>query len=181
MNCSCLVLQVGVCGGHECLCSGGELLHYLLQASLLLLLWWWPCLLLLKVIRPCCCYHPILNQNDSSKLVCTCLNRDYCPFESCSCSFPAQLKGTQSYYLVLHWLVALQQMYHMEGFRFGWHLHWLHRVTSSILQVVHVLRKLRLSHVLRPPSLASLDLIIIGSYLRPSPQEARMPHHVPCP
>ena len=29
--------------------------------------------------------------------------------------------------------------------------------------------------------MASLDLIAIDSYLRPSSQEARMPHHVPCP
>jgi len=72
-------------------------------------------------------------------------------------------------------------MHDMEGFEFGWRLHWLHRASLLAMQVVRMLRRLRLSYVLRPPSLASLDLIAISSYLRPSPQEARMLHHVLCP
>ena len=72
-------------------------------------------------------------------------------------------------------------MHDMEGFEFGWRLHWLHQVSLLTMQVVYVLQRLHLSHVPRLPSLASLDLIVISSYLRPSPQETCMPHHVPCP
>ena len=108
-----------------------------------------------------------------------CLNRDYYSFGSYSRSLPAHLKGNQSCQLALHWVVALQQIHHVEGFEFGWRLYWLHQVSLLTMQVVHVLLRLRLSNVLQPPSMASLDLIAIGSYLRPSPQEAASSRSLP--